>query len=123
MAFKIVQDKADKAFSQYIRKRDKECLRCGSPVRFNEKGLPITHQASHFQGRRKENTRFDEENVCTLDTGCHSYFTAHPGEHYNWQVKRLGKEKVESIILASNQYVRKDRQAEYLYWKQRLEEL
>lgn len=121
MSYKITIDKADKVFSQYIRLRDKKCLRCGSPVQFNAKGLPVTHQASHFQGRGKENTRFSPDNVCTLCTGCHMYFTAHPYEHTEWQVKRLGQDKVDQVILASNLYCKKDRDSEAVYWKQQLD--
>lgn len=116
-------DPADKVFSQYIRLRDKECRRCHSQVQFNAKGEPITHQASHFQGRRKEATRFDEENVDCLCTGCHMYFTANPGEHYQWQVKTKGQKTVDLIILRSNTYMKKDRQMAKLYWQQRLKEL
>lgn len=117
---KVKIDLADKYFSRYVRLRDGKCLRCGSPVRLNPKGLPITHQASHFQGRGKENTRFDLDNVCTLDTGCHMYFTAHPAEHTAWQVKRLGQARVDAIVLQSNMYCKKDRISEAMYWKGRL---
>lgn len=120
---KIQIDRADKVFSQYIRLRDGKCLRCSSTVRYNEKGLPVSHQASHFQGRGKENTRFNEENVCTLCTGCHMYLTANPAEHYQWQVERLGQAKVDEIVLWSNQYVKKDRKSQAIYWGQKLKEL
>lgn len=119
---KISLDGADLVFSKWIRLRDRRCLRCGSAVRFNPKGLPVSHQNSHFQGRGKEATRFDPDNCCTLDGGCHSYFTANPAEHYLWQVERLGQKTVDSIVLASNMYHKKDRRAELLYWKQRLKE-
>lgn len=100
-----------------------ECRRCHSPVKLNDKGLPVSHQASHFMGRRKENTRFDELNVDTLCGGCHSYFTAQPAEHYLWQVKVKGQKVVDNIILWSNQYKKKDRQMDFLYWNQRLKDL
>ena len=106
---KIKIDKADQLFSQYIRIRDGKCLRCKSPVEFNDKGLPVSHQASHFQGRGKEATRFDPDNVCTLCMGCHMYFTAHPAEHYQWQEQRLGQKLIDDLILRSNSYVKKDR--------------
>lgn len=117
---KIRIDAADKAFSQWVRLRDGKCLRCGSSVRLNDKGMPVTHQASHFQGRGKEATRFDPENVITLDTGCHMYFTAHPAEHYMWQVDRMGQKAVDALVLRSNMYVRKDRKAEAMYWRAEL---
>lgn len=120
---KIRIDSADKAFSHFIRLRDRKCLRCGSFVRFNAKGLPITHSASHFQGRGKENTRFHPDNVCTLCMGCHMYFTAHPAEHYTWQVERLGQAEVDKLVLLSNMYCPKDRQSEAIFWRMQVKKL
>jgi hypothetical protein len=120
---KIKIDTADKLFSQWVRLRDGKCLRCGSKVEFNGKGEPVSHQASHFQGRGKENTRFDPDNVCTLCMGCHMYFTAHPAEHYQWQVQRLGQDKVDQLVLKSNLHKKKDRQLEAFYWRQELKKL
>lgn len=120
---RIKRDPADDIFSKYIRKRDAECRRCHSRVQFNKQGDPITHQASHFQGRRKEATRFDEDNVDCLCSGCHQYFTANPGEHYQWQVKVKGQDMVDKIILRSNTYMKKDRAMARLYWEERYKEL
>jgi hypothetical protein len=119
---KIKIDPADKAFSQWIRLRDKQCLRCGSKVKLRDE-LPISHHASHFQGRGKENTRFNELNVCTLCYGCHQFFTSHPGDHYQWQVKRLGQDTVDQLILASNTYCKKDRKLQQIYWEQELKKV
>lgn len=121
--FNIKLDPADSAFSQWIRLRDKKCLRCKKPVMLNEKGLPVSLQASHFQGRGKESTRFDPENVCALCTGCHAYFTAYPAEHYLWQVQRLGQQTVDALILRSNMTVKKDRKMELIKWRAALKEL
>lgn len=109
-------DPADVAFSQYIRLRDRSCQRCGLAVRFNDQGLPISHQASHFQGRIKEPTRFDPLNVDTLCDDCHRHFTNHPQEHYDWQVDRKTQSVVTEIILKSNGYKKKDRESERKYW-------
>lgn len=106
--------------SQWVRLRDKKCLRCESPVQFNEKGLPVSHQASHFQGRGKESTRFDPENLATLCGGCHQYLTANPGEHYQWQVERLGEKKVKEIIIRSNMRGKKDRKLQKIAWKAKI---
>lgn len=114
---KIKLDDADRLFSIWIRIRDRKCVRCGSPVQFNSKGDPISHQASHFQGRRKEATRFDPTNVDTLCPGCHMYFTANPGEHYQWQVEQKGQAMVDQIIVFSNVYKKKDRKAEAMFWR------
>ena len=110
-------DPADIVFSLWIRLRDRACKRCGSPVLFNDKGLPISHQASHFKGRRKEGTRFEPLNVDTLCHGCHSYFTAQPDEHLNWQINTKGQKTVDKVILAANSYKKKDRKLELMYWK------
>lgn len=123
MPYKITRDPADDVFSQYIRIRDKECVRCYSPVQFNNKGMPISHQASHFMGRRKEATRFEPDNVDTLCGGCHTYLTAHPAEHYLFQVKLKGQKRVDSLILQSNTYVKKDRKLQKLIWTEALKEL
>lgn len=113
-------DAADRVFSLYIRTRDNwTCQRCG------KKYTPPTRalHCSHFQGRRKEGTRFHEDNADALCYGCHQYFTSNPTEHYEWQVERKGKEKIEEITLLSNTYHKKDRKAAKEYWTQRLKEL
>lgn len=115
---KIKLDPADLWFSKYIRLRDGECRRCHSPVQFNSKGDPISHQASHFQGRRKEATRFDPENVDCLCTGCHAHFTAFPFEHVQWQMSVKGENTVRAIVIRSNSYIKKDRKMQALIWKQ-----
>jgi len=110
-------DPADKAFSMYVRLLTGECRRCHSPVRYNDNGDPISHQASHFQGRRKEPTRFDLENVDCLCGGCHKYFTAMPYEHVQWQIKTKGEDVVNAIIIRSNGHKKKDRKMEAMIWK------
>ena len=120
--YKVTRDKADDLFSKWIRLRDKCCKRCHSSVKINHKGLPVTHQASHFVGRRKESTRYDPLNVDTLCGACHMYFTSHPAEHYLWQVQTKGLATVEALVLAGNTYKKKDRAAEAVYWQTKLRE-
>lgn len=115
---KIKIDAADSWFSKYVRLRDGECRRCRSKVNYNANGDPISHQMSHFQGRRKEATRFDLENGDTLCGGCHQYFTANPGEHYMWQVSTKGQSVVDAVIIRSNSYCKKDRKMQAMVWKQ-----
>lgn len=122
MSWEIRLDPADQAFSKWIRLRDMECKRCHSPVKLNTKGLPVSHQASHFQGRRKEASRFNPFNVDTLCAGCHSYLGSNPAEHMAWQIEQKGKDRVEAIVLSSNMYQKKDRKSELLYWKLKLKE-
>lgn len=111
---------SDKAFSLYIRTRDGwTCQRCGHQYTPPTSAL----HCSHFQGRGKENTRFDPENADALCYGCHRYFTSHPGEHYEWQVKRKGQRNVDLIVLRSNQYKKRQDKDEVLIWKAALADL
>lgn len=121
MSWKVRDDPADRFFSIWIRRRDRRCLRCGAAGRgpLGIQGL----QNSHFQGRAKEATRFDPENCDAICAGCHQYFTANPGEHYQWQVQQKGQAAVDALILRSNLYHRKDRTAEALYWQAELKKL
>lgn len=68
-------------------------------------------------GRGKEATRFEPLNADALCYGCHQYFTAHPAEHYQWQVSKKGQDVVDKLVLASNQYKKKDRKPEAIYWR------
>lgn len=120
---RIKIDVADKYFSMYIRLRDGKCKRCHSLVQYNDGGDPVSHQMSHFQGRRKEATRFDPENGDTLCGGCHQYFTANPGEHYMWQVAMKGQSTVDAIIIRSNSYMKKDRKMAAMVWRQAYKDL
>jgi len=119
---KISIDKADKLFSIWIRLRDKECRRCHSKVRLNANGLPVSHQNSHFKGRRKESTRFMPENCDTLCTGCHAYFTENPAKHEEWQRSVKGDKVVDQVIYWSSLYKKRDREAEAIYWRQRIKQ-
>lgn len=121
---KIKIDKADKVFSQYIRLRDKKCMRCHSPVQINNKGLPISHQASHYYGRGKENTRFDPENVDTLCMGCHMIWGSEDRETYReFKIRQLGVGGFNALRLRSNLYKKKDREMDYLIARKLLDSL
>ena len=117
-------DKADKVFSQVIRLRDKECKRCHSLVQFNEKGLPITHQASHYFGRASESTRFEMDNVDTLCGACHRYWGSDERESYrNFKIKQLGENGFKLLTIQSKTYKKKDRAMEYIKAKVILKDL
>lgn len=116
----IKLDPADVLFSKYIRLRDGHCQRC---LKRGTGELGIDGlQASHFQGRRKEATRFHEDNVCALCVNCHRYLGENPAEHYQFQVKRLGQDKVDRIVLLSNTTQKKDRKLAKIYWQERLKQ-
>lgn len=113
-------DKADRAFSLYVRTRDDwKCQRC---LKHYEPPTNALH-CSHFMGRGKEATRFDPLNADALCYGCHQYFTSHPAEHYAWQVERKGQDVIDALVLKSNTYKKKNRQAEYEFYRGELRKL
>lgn len=117
-------DKADQAFSQYIRLRDGKCVRCFSQVQFNGQGMPITHQCSHYWSRGKESTRFDPENCDTLCYGCHRLW-GHGDERDDYKafkIKQLGKEGFKRLDFRAHQLVRKDRKMALLVARELLKE-
>lgn len=121
---KIKVDKADQLFSQYVRIRDGRCMRCSSLVEFNVKGMPVTHQASHFYGRGRENTRFDVQNVDTLCFGCHQLWGSTDRESYRaFKLKQLGQKRFDTLMIQANMYCKKDRKLEAIKWRLALHEL
>lgn len=121
MALRI--DAADEAFSRWIRLRDGRCVRCGSTVRKNPKGLPVSHTNSHYFGRGAENTRFEPTNCDTLCYPCHTLWGSRDKDEYEaFKVLQLGQAGFDSLLLASNTYKKKDRLMEKIYWRNRLKE-
>ncbi|MBU2061731.1 MAG: recombination protein NinG [Bacteroidetes bacterium] len=117
-------DKADKIFSQYIRTRDRKCMRCSSPVKFNDAGMPISHQNSHYFGRGKESTRFDQENCDTLCHGCHRIWGSDDREAYRvFKIKQLGENGFNALVLRANKTVKKDRKLSLIIVTELLKEV
>ena len=117
-------DKADAVFSQFIRLRDGQCMRCGTYLEVNGKGMPVSLQCSHFFGRRMESVRFDEENADSLCHGCHRYWEKEDREGYrNFKIKQLGQERFDALVVRANTPQKKDRAMAHLYWKERMKQV
>ncbi len=115
MTLKISLTPLDNLFSQYIRARDKVCQRCGG-----NHGL----QCSHFWGRRRKSTRYDDDNCCALCFGCHLYFHSNPQEYREFMIKRLGSEEKYDWLMKRAQTPQKpDINGIYLYIKSKIGEL
>lgn len=115
---------SDKIFSQYVRLRDKRCVRCLSAVELNDKGLPVSHQASHYFGRGRENTRIDPQNVDTLCMGCHRIWGSDDKEGYRqFKIRQLGQQGFDELQLRANQTKKKDEQMSRLVAKLFLKEV
>jgi hypothetical protein len=101
MNIKILKE--DKVFSQVVRLRDKRCVRCGSPVRFNKKGLPVSHQCSHYWSRGNWNTRFDLANCDCLCFSCHRLWGGDYRDEYTaFKKKQLGIKKYRELEKRKN---------------------
>ena len=115
-------DEADRLFSLYVRKRDKNtCIKCQRIFRPGEAGLTC----SHFFGRGKESVRFDLENCDALCyPGCHLYWQNQAREEYRqFKIRQLGQRRFDLLLLRSNTYAKKDRAMQKIIWRQMLKEL
>lgn len=116
--YKTNLDPADQAFSKYVRTKNSwHCARCGRYA--TGQGLHL----AHFHSRRKESVRFDLENADALCANCHRHFTTHYNQHKEFKLHQLGQKKYDLLELRANQTVKKDRESEKLYWRQKLKEL
>ena len=96
---KIKISSLDRMFSNWLRaEKNYTCERC---LRRHSPPTQAIH-VSHFWGRAKKITRFDPENCAVLCFGCHQHFTAHPHEHREWFLKRLGEKKYNALMLRAN---------------------
>jgi hypothetical protein len=89
---KIKLSKYDKIWSQFVRKRDGECLYCHRTEALN---------AHHFKGRSCKSTRLLLVNGISLCAGCHvfsSVFSAHktPEKFEKW-FKKTYPERYQEI--------------------------
>ena len=85
--------KADSLWSEWIRKRDKECQVC-----FKNNNL----NAHHIFGRTNSATRWDEENGICLCAGCHTFsikMSAHktPTDFTFFLESKMGRNKLEEL--------------------------
>lgn len=99
-------------------------MRCHSLVGLNDKGMPNTHQASHYFGRGKENTRYDPDNVDCLCGACHRIWGSDDRESYrDFKISQLGEDGLVKMRVRSHQYCKRDEKLRKLQAKTLLEEL
>ncbi len=117
-------DPADRDFSLYIRLKAKKCTKCGKMGEPDRLGRDVVGlQASHFHGRGKWTTRFDEENVDVLCVSCHRNFTDHKNEYKEWKKEQMGEKAYDLLELRANTTGKKDFLLQRIIWKQALKEL
>jgi 5-methylcytosine-specific restriction endonuclease McrA len=103
----IKRDKYDVAISDWVRRRDSwTCQLCfkGFIPHFNTVGKLVVSglEASHYFGRRKASTRYDEKNIDSLCTACHKKFTEYPHEYTEWKRKKLGGKAYGLLVRRAN---------------------
>ena len=99
-----LQNKLDKIFSEYIRRRDVDdhtgfgkCIDCGRETPFSE------GDAGHFVGRRHLSTRWDEDNVHFQHRYCNRFLN---GRQYEYG-QALG-DRADELIQKSHQVAKFD---------------
>lgn len=116
--------RSDAIFSEYIRRRDVGCVykfKCSNLIQ-DWKSL----QASHWQGRRHEGTRFDPDNVDASCAKCHAWITdtAEGAKALDaFKLNQLGQQRYNMVLLRANSYSKKDEFLARLYAKELLNSL
>lgn len=111
---KIQVTKLDKLFSEYIRKRDKVCQRCGGVRNL---------QTAHFYSRRHQNTRHDPANACLLCFSCHQSFHENPAEFVGFWHERIGNREFDMLRSRAWDTSKPDLSAVEIYLKKEIEKL
>ena len=113
-------DKADRAFSLYIRElADWYCERCG---RQHERGSQGLH-CSHYFGRQFEATRFYPDNADSLCRGCHGYFESDKEEYKQFKINKIGEKRYDALCLKRYGASKKDRSMAYIIWRKAYHDL
>jgi len=101
---------ADKVFSNFIRKRDGKCKRCGSTTK------PLDN--SHYWERGRKGTRFDPRNCIALCRECHTIWEHQKNTEYmKWMIKWLGEEEYRALELRARTMMKmRDAVLELMAW-------
>lgn len=112
---KIKLRQPDILFSKKIRTRDNwTCVRCHK--RYDPPTQALHN--SHYFGRARENTRFDEENCDALCFPCHRYWEGEGRMEYReFKIKQLGEKGFKNLQVRANMYKKKDDKLVMMYLK------
>lgn len=117
---RIKIDKADIAFSKYIRTRDNwTCQRCKTKYPEKHQGL----HNSHYFGRGNECIRFDPANCDALCWGCHQAWDNNKEDYRDFKIKQLGEKGFKDLRRRASSICKKDREMSYLKSKALLDDL
>ena len=106
---KIKLRKTDRIYTRIQRFRfDYTCQKCGK--KYDEYGSLSNLGVSHYYGRGKESTRFDDDNVTLLcNFPCHFRWGGDErGDYTEYMLERLGREKFSELMTRANTYKKRN---------------
>lgn len=124
--FKVKLRKTDRLFTKYIRILfNFTCQKCGRY--YPPDGNLLNLGVSHFHGRDHESTRFEVDNATLLcNIPCHrdwEHEKKEGREYYNYMLKRLGKERLDSLYVQAHTLQKRDDKMDILIINEMLKEL
>ena len=111
---KIKLRKSDRLFTPIQRFRfDYTCQKCGKKYNEYDKGSLRNLGVSHYYGRSRENTRYDDDNVTLLcNLPCHRKWEGEErGDYTEYMIERLGQRGFEELTKRANTYHKRDDKA------------
>ncbi len=106
---KIKLRKADRLYTQVTRFRfNYTCQKCGRKYRETERLYNLG--VSHYYGRSRENTRYDDDNVTLLcNLPCHRKWEGEErGDYTEYMINRLGQKGFEALTERANTYKKRN---------------
>lgn len=92
---KLIVKKLDKAVSEFVRKRDKVCVVCGSDYKLG---------CGHIFTRKNYSTRWDLENCWCQCWSCNYRHTFSQYEYFKWFIDKFGQDKFDKLYLKHKQF-------------------
>ena len=106
---KIKLRKSDKLFTRIQRFRfNYTCQKCGR--KYSEHQPLYNLGVSHYYGRSRENTRFDDDNVTLLcNLPCHRKWEGEErGDYTEYMISRLGQKGFDQLTKRANTYKKRN---------------
>ena len=101
--------KSDQLFTQIQRFRfNYTCQKCGR--KYSEHQPLYNLGVSHYYGRSRENTRFDDDNVTLLcNLPCHRKWEGEErGDYTEYMISRLGQKGFDQLTKRANTYKKRN---------------
>ena len=124
MIGKIKLRKSDTLYTKLMRFRfGYTCQKCGRKYSEYDTEALRNLGVSHYYGRGRESTRFDDDNVTLLcNLPCHRKWEGIEREKYTeYMIERLGQKGFDALTLRSNTNKKRDDATDLLILKKKLE--